>query len=49
MDELVIRFGKKWRHLYLWIAICRLSRQVIAYFLGNRSFHSLQELCGTRP
>ena len=41
---MVIRFGRRRRYLYLWIMVCRVSRQVIAFFLGNRSFHSLQEL-----
>jgi IS1 family transposase len=44
IDELVVRFGRRRQYLYLWIAVCRLSRQVIAYFLGDRSFTSLQEL-----
>ncbi len=47
IDGLVVRFGRRRQYLYLWIAVCRLSRQVIeviAYFLGDRSFASLQEL-----
>ena len=44
MDELVVRFGKKRQFLYLWTAVCRLSRQGIAYYLGERSFESLQAL-----
>jgi insertion element IS1 protein InsB len=44
IDELVVRFGKKRRYRYLWIVVSRLSRQVIAYFLGNRSRASLRQL-----
>ena len=41
IDELVVRFGKKRR--YLWIAVSRLSRHVIAYVLGDRSHKRLRQ------
>ena len=44
IDELFIRFGKKRQYRYLWVAVCRLSRQVIAYFVGDRSKESLKQL-----
>ncbi len=39
-----MRFGKKRWYRYLWIAVSRLTRQVIAYVLGNRSRTSLRQL-----
>ncbi len=44
IDELVVRFGKKRRYRYLWIVVSRLSRQVIAYLVGDRSRESLRQL-----
>ena len=44
LDELVVRVGKKRRYRYLWIAVSRLSRQVLAYFIGDRSRQSLRQL-----
>ena len=43
-DELVVRFGKKRRYRYLWIVVSRLSRQVLAHFVGKRSRSSLRQL-----
>ena len=37
IDELVIRFGCKRRYRYLWLAISRLTRQVIGFYIGDRS------------
>jgi insertion element IS1 protein InsB len=44
IDELVVRFGRKCRYRYLWIVVSRLSRQVLAYFVGDRSRKSLRHL-----
>ena len=44
IDELVVRSGKKRRYRYLWIVISRLSHQVPAYFVGNRSHNRLRQL-----
>ncbi len=41
MDELVIRYRFKRRYLYLWIAVSRLTHQVIGFWIGDRSFGSL--------
>ena len=41
MDELVIRFRFKRRYKYLWLAISRLTHQVIGFWIGDRSFGSL--------
>lgn len=41
MDELVIRFRFKRRYRYLWLAISRLTRQVIGFWIGDRSCQSL--------
>ncbi len=49
MDELVIRFRVKRRYRYLWIAISRLTRQVLAFFLGDRSLRSLRALWSRVP
>ena len=49
IDELVIRFRFKRRYRYLWLAISRLTRQVIGFYIGNRSVHSLQCLWFSLP
>ncbi len=49
MDELVVRFRIKRRYRYLWIAISRLTRQVLAFFLGDRSLRSLRALWSRVP
>jgi insertion element IS1 protein InsB len=41
MDELVIRFRFKRRFKYLWLAISRLSHQVVGFCIGDRSFATL--------
>ena len=41
LDELVIRFRFKRRYRYLWIAVSRLTRQVIGFHIGDRSIKSL--------
>jgi IS1 family transposase len=49
LDELVIRFRFKRRYRYLWLAISRLTRQVIGFYIGNRSTKSLQCLWWSLP
>lgn len=44
IDELVIRFGRRRRYRYLWIAVSRLTRQVLASFIGDRSRKSFRQL-----
>jgi len=44
IDELVIRFRFKRRYRYLWLAISRLTRQVIGFLIGDRSTQSLIRL-----
>lgn len=49
IDELVVRFRVKRRYRYLWIAVWRLTRQVLAFFLRNRSLQSLRILGARVP
>ena len=49
MDELVIRFRFKRRYRYLWLAISRLTHQVIGFWIGDRSFASLWEFWFSLP
>jgi IS1 family transposase len=44
LDELVIRFEFRRRYRYLWLAISRLTRQVIGFYIGDRSVGSLVRL-----
>ena len=44
IDELVVRCCRKRRYRYLWIAVSRLTRQVLGFCLGNRSQKSLGRL-----
>ncbi len=49
MDELVIRFRFKRRYKYLWLAISRLTHQVIGFFIGDRSFVTLWKFWFSLP
>lgn len=49
LDELVIRYRYRRRYLYLWIAVSRLTRQVIGFWVGDRSFKSLWALWFSLP
>ena len=49
MDELVIRFGRKRRYRYLWLAISRKTRQVVGFWIGDRSFESLWKFWFSLP
>jgi insertion element IS1 protein InsB len=46
MDELCI----SWRHnLWLWTAVSRYTGQVLAWFVGSRSWDCLEDLWGRMP
>ncbi len=49
IDELVIRFRFKRRYRYLWIAVSRLTRQVIGWCVGDRSTQTLIRLWYSLP
>lgn len=49
IDELVIRYRFKRRYKYLWIAVSRLTHQVIAFVIGDRSTRSLKKLWHLLP
>jgi insertion element IS1 protein InsB len=49
IDELVIRFRYKRHYRYLWLAISRLTRQVVGFYIGDRSTKSLQCLWFSLP
>ena len=49
IDELVIRYRFRRRYRYLWIAISRLTRQVIGFTIGDRSTKSLVRLWFSLP
>ncbi len=45
----MIRFRRKRRYLYLWLAISRLTRQVIGFYIGDRSFAGLWQFWFSLP
>ena len=49
IDELVVRYRFKRRYKYLWLAISRLTRQVIGFYVGDRSTKSLVHLWFSLP
>ncbi len=49
IDELVIRFQFKRRYRYLWIAISRITHQVIGFRVGDRSTRTLKALWRSVP
>ena len=49
IDELVIRYRFKRRYKYLWLSVSRLSRQVVGFYIGDRSVQSLQHLWFSLP
>ena len=49
MDELVVRCYRKRRYKYLWIAVSRLTRQVLGFYLADRSYKSLGNFWFTLP
>ncbi len=44
LDELWSFVGSKANPRWLWIALCRQTRQVVAYFIGDRSADSARAL-----
>ncbi len=44
LDELWSFVGSKLNARWLWIALCRQTRQVVAYFVGDRSAESARAL-----
>ena len=49
LDELCsFVFCKKFKS-WLWIALCRRTRQIVAFYLGNRSARSCKKLGDTIP
>lgn len=44
LDELHSFVGAKWNVRWVWVALCRQTRQVVAYFIGDRSADSARAL-----
>lgn len=44
IDELVVRSRFKRRYKYLWLVVSRITHQVLAWKVGDRSEKTLQEL-----
>jgi len=44
LDELWSFVGSKEQKRWLWLALCRRTRQVVAYWIGDRSEHSAVNL-----
>jgi insertion element IS1 protein InsB len=49
LDELRSFVGKKTKERWLWLALCRRTRQVVAYWLGDRSENSAIHLWRRLP
>jgi len=49
LDEMWSFVGKKTNKQWIWIALCRRTRQVIAFHIGNRSRESAKALWGKMP
>lgn len=49
IDELVINVGRKRRYRYLWVAVSRVTRQVLGFCIGDRSRTTLQGLWRSLP
>ena len=49
LDELWSFVLKKSRKRWIWIALCRRTRQVVAYVIGDRSEATCRELWGRIP
>jgi insertion element IS1 protein InsB len=49
IDEWVVRYRRRWRYCYLWFAVSRLTRQVLAFVVGDRSWKSLRTLWSRVP
>ena len=44
VDELWAFVGNKWHPSWLWLALCRRTRQVVAFYLGPRTKQSCLSL-----
>ena len=49
LDELWSFVGSKAQTLWLWVALCRRTRQIVAYTLGDRSVRRACDLQVTIP
>ena len=49
LDELWSFVGSKACQLWLWVALCRRTRQVVAWTLGDRSLQSACDLRASLP
>src|SRR3954469_12800492 len=49
LDELWSFVLKRARKRWVWVALCRATRQVVAYFIGDRSRESCRRLWGRIP
>ena len=49
IDELVVRCYRKRRYRYLWVVVSRLTRQVLSFVIGDRSYKSLWKLWFSVP
>ena len=49
LAELWSLVGSKTRTLWLWVALCRRTRQVVAWTLGHRSLQSACDLRASLP
>ena len=44
VDELWSFVGNKKNKMWIWLALCRRTRQIIAYFIGERTLKSCKQL-----
>jgi insertion element IS1 protein InsB len=49
LDEVVSFVGEKWFKRWLWLAMCRRTRQIVAYAIGDRSETTAQKLWQALP
>ena len=49
LDELVSFVGEKWFKRWLWTAMCRRTRQIVAYAIGDRSETTARKLWQALP
>ena len=49
LDELWSFVQAKWKECWLWVAVCRRTRQIVSYTLGDRSQESARWLRESIP
>ena len=49
LDEIWSFVGNKHNKQWLWLSLCRRTRQIVAFFIGDRSEISCQELKNNIP